>query len=469
MAHGLSAAGIGITGSILTSCGALRPHHQATAKARHERVAIVGAGIAGLAAASALRAEGFDDVVVLEARDRIGGRIWTSNFGGQPIDLGASWIHGVDGNPIARIAADNDIQILPTDYDNASTYFHGGDSEYRSRDDVVTGFWSFASQHPRKSLGVLFERYVNTSNLVDEDRQYLAYVLNTAIEHEFAADIGDLSLSSISGGEDWPGHDALFPGGYGQITDFLASGLDIRTSQAVTRIDYQGTEVVLTSAGGDRLEAATVVVTVPLGVLKKGVIAFVPELPASKRRAIDSLGMGVLNKTCLQFDEVFWPEDVELIGHIGTKPGRWAETVNLFVYTRQPILMMFNAGAYGAQIEAMSDAQIKGEALATLADMFGSVPPLRNALITRWQSDPWSYGSYSYVPVGSSWIQHEELAKPIDDRVVFAGEATHEDFPATVHGAYLSGIRAAREVATYLEQRTRPLGKRTRSSRLLEQ
>ncbi|MCY4095009.1 MAG: FAD-dependent oxidoreductase, partial [Gammaproteobacteria bacterium] len=370
-------------------------------------------------------------------------------IGGHPIDLGASWIHGVDGNPIARIAADNDIQILPTDYDNASTYFHGGVAAHRSRDHVVTGFWSFARQHPRESLRTQFEKFVNVSRLDDDDRRYLAYVLNTAIEHEYAADIGDLSLASISGGEDWPGDDALFPSGYGQITEILSAGLDIRTGQPVTGIDYSETGVVLTTARGEGLEAARVVVTAPLGVLKEGVIAFVPELPAPKRRAIDDLGMGVLNKTCLLFDEVFWSPDVELIGHVGTHPGQWAETVNLFAYTRQPILMMFNAGAYGAQIESMSDSEVVSAALTTLENMYGSLPPLRDTTTTRWQSDPWSFGSYSYVPINVSWADHAELAKPIANQVFFAGEATHKDFPATVHGAYLSGIRAAREVTVH--------------------
>ena len=188
-------------------------------------------------------------------------------------------------------------------------------------------------------------------------------------------------------------------------------------------------------------------VTVPLGVLKKGAIVFTPALPPAKQRAIDDLGMGVLNKTCLLFDDIFWPPDVDLIGYVGARPGRWAETVSLYPYTRQPILMMFNAGAYAVRTEAMADAEIVSEALAALVDIYGSVPPPKDALVTRWRSDPWSYGSYSYVPVGSSFAQYAELAAPIDGRVFLAGEATHEEYPATVHGAFLSGVRAARRIA----------------------
>ena len=243
-----------------------------------------------------------------------------------------------------------------------------------------------------------------------------------------------------------PGGDALFPGGYRQIVDVLAAGLDIRTGAAVARVDYGGPGVVLTTAAGESMEAASVVVTVPLGVLKKGAVTFTPALPPETQVAIDSLGMGVLNKTCLLFDELFWPPDVELIGHVGTRPGQWAETVSLYPYTGQPVLMMFNAGAYGARMEAMADAEVVGAALAALRDMYGSVPPPKDVLVTRWRSDPWSYGSYSYVPAGSSFGHHAELSRPVENRVLFAGEATHPDYPATVHGAFLSGVRAARRI-----------------------
>ena len=247
------------------------------------------------------------------------------------------------------------------------------------------------------------------------------------------------------------GADALFAAGYGQIVDCLAKGLDIRLEHPVTQIDYAGRRVVLRTGPGTTFDAAMAIVTVPLGVLKSGSPVFQPALPRRKRRAIDQLGMGVLNKTCLLFDDVFWQQAVELVGYVGAETGQWAETLNLYPYTGQPILMMFNAGSYGARIEAMSDTEIVAEALEALADMYGPVPPPKDALITRWRSDPWSYGSYSYVPVGASFRRHSDLARPVDGKVFFAGEATHRDCPATVHGAFLSGVRAAREVAMQVD------------------
>ena len=197
---------------------------------------------------------------------------------------------------------------------------------------------------------------------------------------------------------------------------------------------------------GTTFEAVETIVTVPLGVLKAGSLVFRPDLPRRQRRAIDELGMGVLNKTSLLFEDVFWDKDVELIGYVGAQTGQWAETLNLYPYTGQPILLMFNAGSYGARIEAMPDAEVVDQALAALEVMYGRIPGPKDALVTRWQSDPWSYGSYSYVPAGVSFRRHLDLARPVDDKVFFAGEATHQDYPATVHGAFLSGVRAARQV-----------------------
>ena len=409
---------------------------------------IVGAGVAGLAAASELRANGFEDVVILEARDRIGGRIWTDTIGGNiPIDLGASWIHGVDGNPISAIARKNRIATRPTDYDSKVEHFSGVGRPRLPAAEVLRRFWELAEKRPDSTLQSAYEQYLATYAPGDPEKHYLAYLLNTIVEHEYGADIRDLSLLSIEGGSAYAGQDVVFPGGYRQIIDTLADGAAIRLRQAVTAIDYSGTGVVLTTSAGATFEAAGVIVTVPLGVLKKGHIAFRPSLPPRRRRAIARLEMGVLNKTCLLFDEVFWDEDIEFIGRVGAEKGHWAETLNLYPHTGQPILMMFNAGTYGARLEQYSDRQIVEDAVAVLTELYGHVPAPRDARITRWKSDPWTHGAYSFVPAGSSFEQYAVLGEPVDDKVFFAGEATHQDYSATVHGAFLSGVRAARQIA----------------------
>ena len=415
---------------------------------RNQSVVIVGAGVAGLAAADELRANGFEDVVILEARDRIGGRVWTGTIGGKiPIDLGASWIHGVEGNPISAIARENRIATHPTDYDSEVEYFPGVGRPRLPAGEALRRFWELAEKQPDSTLQSTYEKYLATYAPTDPEKHYLEYLLNTIVEHEYGADIRDLSLLSIEGGSAYDGQDVVFPGGYRQIVDTLADGAAVRIGQAVTEIDYSGTGGVLTTSAGATFEAAGVIVTVPLGVLKKGRISFRPSLPTGKRRAIAGLEMGVLNKTCLLFDEVFWDEDIEFIGRVGAEKGHWAETLNLYPHTGQPILMMFNAGTYGARLEQYSDRQIVENAVAALKDVYGDVPAPRDARITRWNSDPWTHGAYSFVPAGSSFEQYAVLGEPVDDKVFFAGEATHPDYPATVHGAFLSGVRAARQIA----------------------
>ncbi|MYE17207.1 MAG: FAD-dependent oxidoreductase [Gemmatimonadetes bacterium] len=449
---GLAATGLGPAISALPGCGDApgRSPRQTPAPPptrTNENVLVIGAGIAGLAAASELRASGFGNVVVLEARDRIGGRIWTANLGGAlPVDLGASWIHGIRRNPIADIARRSGIETRPTDWDNAVLHFHDRAAPTPDTPDL-DGFWALAQTRPRASLRSILDEYLETHALSATQRRYLEHLLNTTVEHEYGADLTDLSLDSVDGGSEYGGSDVLFPGGYGQIVEALSDGLEVRLGQAVTGIDHTGAQIVATTASGARFEADRVVVTLPLGILKNGLVSFSPPLPPARRQAIADLKMGVLNKTCLLFEDVFWEPGVEVIGYVGADRGQWAETLSLHPYTGQPVLMMFNAAAYGTEIERLADREIVAEAVAALADMYGAVPQPTDALVTRWGSDPWTHGSYSYVPVGSSFERYAALGEPIGDRVFFAGEATHPDHPATVHGAFLSGVRAAREIA----------------------
>ncbi|MYI06228.1 MAG: FAD-dependent oxidoreductase [Gemmatimonadetes bacterium] len=414
---------------------------------RNQSVVIVGAGVAGLAAATELHARGFDDVVVLEARDRIGGRIWTDTIGdGFPIDLGASWIHGTDGNPIAAIARENDIATHRTDWGNGAFHYAAGEPG-RSARRALRDFWKLAEDSPERSFQSVYEELLTTMNFSKADRHYLDYLLTTEVENEYAAGLSDLSYRSVDGGSSFRGGDVVFPGGYRQIVDVLARGVAVRSAQAVTEIDHSRPAIVLKTDAGATFEADRVIVTVPLGVLKDDFIAFRPSLPVRKRSAIANLEMGGLNKTYLLFDEVFWERDVERLQYVSADRGQWAETISLYPYIGQPILAMLNSATYGTRLESLSDREVVARAVAALTNMYGDVPPPRDVRITRWRSDPWAHGSYSHVPAGSSFAEHAALGEPVGDKLFFAGEATNDDYPATVHGAFLSGVRAARQIA----------------------
>ena len=238
----LAAAGLAPGASSLVRRHGVPSHRGATAadsSRRDERVLIIGAGMAGLAAAAELQALGFGDVAILEARDRIGGRLWTNTIGGNiPVDLGASWIHGVDGNPITAIARANGIATHPTDYDNDVEHFHNAERPSPSAGRALRRFWRLAEGQPGTNLQSVYEQLLEIEPLTAPDRRYLDYLLNTIVEHEHAADLRSLSLESIQGGDEYGGHDAVFPGGYGQVAYVLADGLDVRFREAVTEIDY---------------------------------------------------------------------------------------------------------------------------------------------------------------------------------------------------------------------------------------
>ena len=419
-------------------------------------VLVIGAGISGLAAAASLQAAGYR-VIVLEARNRIGGRVWTNRaWPDMPLDMGASWIHGVDGNPIAEIATDNDIATAETDYENVWLYTSDGrlleDAEHDAAEKLAETFYAEALEEAddRYDADVSIQQALNDKlaqePLSASQKRMLDYFVNATIEHEFAADVADISRFAWERGEAFGGEDVLFPGGYDQIARILAAGLDIRLEHPVQSIDYSGEGVEVKTAAG-QFDAERVIVTLPLGVLQKGVVDFDPPLPEAKQEAIDALGMGLLNKVYLRFPHIFWPKEADVLGFISEKKGEWTETLNIAHYTGAPVLLCFNAATYGRAIEKLTDDEMIAQAMQRLRTIFGpDIPEPTGHLVTRWASDPYAYGSYSYLRPGTDGDTLDALAAPVGDRLFFAGEATSRDYEATVHGAYLSGLRAAEEI-----------------------
>jgi monoamine oxidase len=281
--------------------------------------------------------------------------------------------------------------------------------------------------------------------LTDEERHALNAIVNLTIEHEYAADVDDLSLQWWDNDESFGGGDVVFPNGYDQIMHRLAEGLDIRLNQIVNLVEYSVDGVKVTTTQSI-FEGDFAVITLPLGVLKSGSVSFDPPLPAAKQAAIRNLGMSVLNKVYLYFPEVFWDRHVEWIEYLGERTGEWAAALNLYPYIQQPVLVLFNAGEYGLTIEAMSDEQLIQKAMDMLRVVYGeNIPNPNGARITRWGKDPFARGSYSSIYLGATPEDREALAEAVDSVLFFAGEATSVTYAATVHGALLSGYRAARE------------------------
>jgi monoamine oxidase len=248
------------------------------------------------------------------------------------------------------------------------------------------------------------------------------------------------------GDRDFRGATHTFLEGYGQVINTLARGLDIRLNHKVQSIGYDKTGVTLETNRG-KFQGDHVVVTLPLGVLKAGTVTFTPPLPKRKLEAIQRLGVGVANKIVLRFPEVFWPK-TEFLGYTSEVAGQFVEWTNLARHTSAPILSIWSHGDYARRLERSTDADIVAQAMQVIRKMFGkdTRKPVAHRL-SRWAADPAAAGSYSNMPVGSSVDDFDALAEPVEDRVFFAGEATNRDHHASVHGAFLSGLREARRIA----------------------
>lgn len=432
-----------------------RTQQQRTA-ATTEKIIVIGAGMAGLAAARTLVEAGYA-VTVIEGRERIGGRVWTSrHWTDAPLDLGASWIHGTKGNPMTALADTISAKRVATSYDASILYDTSGQPATEAQEAAVEAWQETLDeataiaqrQSQDLSLQAAVEQVVDWAALSKRERQELQLFLNSTIEQEYAGATTEVSAKYFESDEAFAGQDVLFPNGYGVLPASLAKGLTLHLNQRVTHIAYDRNGVTVTT-DRDTFTADRAVVTVPLGVLKQNVIRFTPLLPAAKVAAIESLGMGLLNKLYLRFSTPFWPTNYDWLNYLALEKGQWSEWLSLYRPTQKPILLGFTAATFGRTIEKWSDEKIVNSAMTTLHTIFGRQIPAPTAWqITRWASDPFAYGSYSFYKVGSTPDSRATLAAPVAGRLFFAGEATAEDYPGTVHGAYLSGLRAAEEITT---------------------
>lgn len=272
--------------------------------------------------------------------------------------------------------------------------------------------------------------------------------------------------------------------GYSCLPIALSEGLNIKLSSAVKQITYndKGVEVKIQSThpkttflnttadlnGSDKSssqnyevdKADAVLVTVPLGCLKETASTlFQPPLPDWKMGAINRLGFGNLNKIVLCFDKIFWDPHINVFGQVPLTTSSRGELFLFWNLYKAPVLLSLVAGESASIMENISDDIIIGRCMAVLRMIFGNsqVPQPKEVVVTRWRSDPWTRGSYSFVSVDSSGKDYEYLSEPIVPptasqanqvpRVFFAGEHTCKNYPATVHGALLSGLREARRMS----------------------
>lgn len=507
--------------------------HRCNDSRLRKNVIVVGAGPAGLTAARHLQRQGFI-VTVLEARSRIGGRVFTDRASlSVPVDLGASIITGVEADvaserrpdPSSLICAQLGLELtvlnsdcplydtvtgekVPADLDEAL------EAEYNSLlDDMVL----LAAEKGERALKMSLEEgleyglksrrmahhgqdHMEIRPIKTQDNSVAAERISTDdgypnsevskldglsplerrvmdwhfahLEYGCAALLKEVSLPNwnqddIYGG--FGGAHCMIKGGYSAVAEALAEGICIHLDHVVSDISYFPKDyemnnelhkgVKVSTSNGNEFSGDAVLVTVPLGCLKAETIKFSPPLPQWKYLSIKRLGFGVLNKVVMEFPEVFWDDSIDYFGataEITDQRGRCFMFWNVKKTVGAPVLIALLVGKAAIDGQNISSSHHVGHALVVLRKLFGEdkVPDPVASVVTDWGRDPYSYGAYSYVAVGSSGEDYDILGSPVDNCLFFAGEATCKEHPDTVGGAMMSGLREAVRIIDILNTGT---------------
>lgn len=436
-------------------------------------VIVIGAGLSGLAAARQLIFLGFK-VVVLEGRTRPGGRVRTKKMTGDDMnsgivaaaDLGGSVLTGINGNPLGVLARQLGFplhkvrDICPLYLPNGKTVNSEMDSRvevsFNKLLDRVCKLRQTMMDEVKSvdvSLGTVLEAFRRVYGVAEDPQEQMLLDWHLAnLEYANASLMSNLSMAFWDQDDPYEmgGDHCFIPGGNERFIRALMEDLPIFYDRTVESIRYGG-DGVLVYAGGQEYRGDMVLCTVPLGVLKKGSIEFVPELPRRKKDAIERLGFGLLNKVAILFPYDFWGGEIDTFGHLTEDSSMRGEFFLFYSYSSVaggPLLVALVAGEAAIKFEKMSPVEAVGKVLEVLKGIFNpkgiAVPDPLQAVCTRWGQDQFTYGSYSYVAIGSSGDDYDILAESVGDgRVFFAGEATNKQYPATMHGAFLSGMREA--------------------------
>ena len=399
-------------------------------------VLVIGAGAAGLAAADELARAG-RSVLVVEARDRVGGRCYTRRLPGVPVpvELGAEFIHG---RPEATFSLLRRAGTAAIDSTRVQLISIGGKLQ-------SANIFAQAQRIARKEVkgrDISFRTFLA--------RQRLPKLTRTAatmmVQGFDAADPARVSAREIV--EEWNGGELGLSqpraqGGYGPLLEFLAKELRIQLQTVVQRIRWKrGSVEIEGTFRGERWTAwaPRAVITLPLGVLQARGVRFSPSL----RKPLNKLASGPVVRVAMAFPSAFWEKSHPGVAFFHS-PATPFPTFWTPLPMHAPILTAWAGGPKAEKLTGRRPEALLRHALASVRSVLGEIEEPKAFLVHDWKADPYARGAYSYVRVGGSGARGE-LAEPLDDTLYFAGEATDTEQSGTVGGALASGIRAAREI-----------------------
>jgi monoamine oxidase len=426
-------------------------------------ILIVGAGAAGLAAARELSFSELS-VIVLEARDRIGGRINTHVDAESvaPIELGAEFVHG---KPPELLKLADRTRLMLLEVPNAHWYFHNGvlskSNEFWA--NIESAMDELADYKGRdEPFAEFLDNYIHRHNLTEARSMATLYVEGFHAAH--ADNISVKGLIKTNRAAAQIDDESQFRPSSGYMTlarklydEAVEQGASFRFETVVREVAWSAGSVTVITNGGEQFKARRLLVTLPLGVLQNNDVTFAPPLTA-KEDAVRKLAMGQVVKVLLRFREPFWEElslptdegkrgelrDLGFIHAADELPPTWWTQLPV----RAPLLVGWAGGTRAEQLLSLSHDALLDRSLDTLAHIF-AVPKksLEDSLIDfynhNWTKDPFSLGAYSYIPIGGLDAQFE-LSEPVENTIYFAGEAANTmGHHGTVHGAIQSGLRAA--------------------------
>jgi monoamine oxidase len=430
------------------------------ARSRQADVIVIGAGMAGLAAAQELLKAGVS-VVVLEASPALGGRLRDGHVGGQRFDAGAAWIHATDENPLTPLIKARGFSLVPHD---APLLGFGGKGTPAEQGQRVAA----AIEQVQEKLAITAKKGIDraASEVLRSRAPWQTHARNTVGPLTMGVDIDQVStLDAGSSPAETHGAaavhtpDQFVEEGWNAIVTSFAHGVPIRLSAPVSEVKWgpgQPEGGVLVKAGGVTYSGKKLLITTSTGVLQSGRISFDPPLPDWKKQAIDALPMATFDKIAVRFDS----QAAELFP--GTRAGAFVYELDdknaIDVLVRpmaKDLVVALVGGSYADELHARGEKEMVEAVLGKLERIYG--PRVRDHVvataITSWKNDPWHLGSFTAAKPGYAHAR-DKLRRPVKNTLWFAGEAASLRWNGMAPGAFVTGVGAARGIAAQLKDAT---------------